>query len=201
MLPSDRLLVLDVHGVVFTNPLIPYLAETAERLGRDSSDVLHLWTSALRRPFWLGQLEERALWETLFPGADADALSAELERRYEPGPLFEVVGESGGPAWLLSNHRSEWLLPRLARFGLEGRFERVLVSDAIGLVKPDIGAFRLVRRLAGDRPITYVDDKLANVETAASVFEQAVHVADAHRLVSVGPRAPRAAQDGALPAR
>lgn len=184
----DGLVVLDVHGVVFNKPFLPFLAEAAERHGRDGGQVLHAWSSHVREPFWLGRLGVAEMWSTLLPGADPGALTAELESRYAPGPLFEALADISGPIWLLSNHRSEWLLPRLQRFGLDGRFERVYVSDAIGLVKPDVAAFRLAQRAAGSRPILYVDDKPANVAAAAEVFERSVEVGQMLTLSTPTPR-------------
>jgi putative hydrolase of the HAD superfamily len=173
---DDRLLVLDVHGVIFTNPVLRFLGEVAEREGLDRNEVLSTWTSRLRRPFWLGELAPAALWATLFPRADADALGAELEDRYREGPLFGALDAIDGPVWLLSNHRSDWLLPRLQRFGLGDRFERIYVSDELGYIKPEVGAFRFVQDLVGDRPIRYVDDKPENVAAAATVFAESILV-------------------------
>jgi putative hydrolase of the HAD superfamily len=181
---DGRLVVLDVHGVVFSNPLVPYLAEMAGRYGREAPEVLQAWSTRLRRPFWLGHLSEAELWSSLFPGCDPVALSADLEGRYEAGPLFHRLDTIGDPIWLLSNHRSDWLLPRIARFGLEGRFERVYVSDAIGFVKPEPGAFLFVRELAGERTIRYLDDKPANVTVAATVFDEVLVVGQADQISS-----------------
>lgn len=183
----DGLVVLDVHGVVFNKPLVPFLAEVAQRHGRESAQVLDAWSNRVREPFWLGQLGVTEMWSTLLPGADPAALTAELDSRYAPGPLFEALADISGPIWLLSNHRSEWLLPRLQRFGLDGRFERIYVSDAIGLVKPDVEAFRLAQRAAGSRPILYVDDKPANVAAAAEVFERSVDVREMLPLSTPAP--------------
>lgn len=179
---GERLLVLDVHGVVFNNPLLPFLAATAERLGQDREAVLQRWVSELRRPFWLGRLEVAEMWSTLFPAARPEELTAELEQRYAPGPLYQALLASAAPVWLLSNHRTEWLLPRISRFGLDGRFERVYVSDAIGHLKPELDAYRFVQDLVDGRRVRYVDDKAENVRAAGSVFEESIHVRDAERL-------------------
>lgn len=179
MRPDDRLLVLDVHGVIFTNPLVPFIAETAERLGREREEALRAWTTRLRRPFWLGEVSVEQLWSTLFPGCPPAGLTAELEERYEAGPFLGALDAIDGPVWLLSNHRTEWLLPRISRFGLDGRFERIYVSDAIGFVKPEAGAFRFVQDVVGDRRVRYIDDKAENVAAAAAVFDESIHVRDA----------------------
>lgn len=179
---EDRLLVLDVHGVVFTNPLLGFLRETARRRGLEAEGVIDRWQRELRRAFWLGSMDEREMWARLFPADDPRELSAALESRYEAGPLLPALADIEGPIWLLSNHRSEWLLPRISRFGLAGRFERVYVSDRIGFVKPDAGAFRFARAQAGDRRILYVDDKPANVAAAARVFDEARLVGEVELL-------------------
>ena len=184
MRDDGRLILLDVHGVVFNNPLVPYLLETAKRHGRDEVEVLRLWSGELRRPFWLGQVSVSQVWEGLVPGCDPTALSAELEERYQAGPLFRALDAIDEPIWLLSNHRSEWLLPRLARFGLEDRFERVYVSDTIGFVKPEPEAFDFVRQLAGGRAISYVDDNPVNVAAAGAIFDEALGLDQADRLRS-----------------
>ncbi|MEX1344529.1 MAG: HAD family hydrolase [Candidatus Limnocylindrales bacterium] len=176
---ADGLLVLDVHGVIFTNPLVPFLAEAAERSGGDGAHAVAMWNERLRRPFWLGRLEVNDLWRTVAPGADGPALTAELEQRYTEGPFFRWIERTDAPIWLLSNHRTDWLEARLERFGLARRFERVYVSDAIGHVKPDAAAFRFAQRQAGDRPVTYVDDKPGNVAVASGVFARALTVGEA----------------------
>ena len=176
---GDDLLVLDVHGVIFTNPLVPFIAEVAERSGGDRAAAVAMWHDRIRRPFWLGQVEVDELWQAVAPGADGAALAVELEERYAPGPLFHWIERSSEPIWLLSNHRTDWLEARLARFGLADRFERVYVSDAIGQVKPDVEAFRFAQREAGDRTITYVDDKPGNVAVAGGVFARALEVSEA----------------------
>jgi FMN phosphatase YigB (HAD superfamily) len=173
---SDRLLVLDVHGVIFTNPLVPFIADLAERHGLGRKEAVATWHGRLRQRFWLGQLSVEELWQTFAPGSDTEALTAELEQRYAAGPLFEWVQRSHDPIWLLSNHRTDWLQARLARYGLDGRFERVYVSDAIGQVKPAFEAFRFAQDQAGRREITYVDDKPGNVAAASSVFSRALTV-------------------------
>jgi putative hydrolase of the HAD superfamily len=182
MRDDGRLVVLDVHGVVFNNPLVPYLLETARRHGRDEVEVLRRWSSQLRRPFWLGQLSVAQLWSSLFPGCDPTVLSAELEERYQAGPLLRALDTIDDPIWLLSNHRSEWLLPRIARFGLDDRFERVYVSDAIGFVKPEPQAFEFVRVLAAGRTVRYVDDNPVNVAAAGAIFEEALGLDQVDRL-------------------
>ena len=68
-------------------------------------------------------------------------MAVQLKERYHVGeqisddPIVQVIDDfvtdHDGPIWLLTNHRTEWLLPRLERFCIADRFDRVLVSSAI----------------------------------------------------------------------
>jgi putative hydrolase of the HAD superfamily len=163
---SDDLVVLDAHGVVFDRAFPAFVRDLAIRLDRDPTEQWAVWRNELREPFWVGRLTRDELWSRIAPGFDVDQLEHELERRFAPGPLFGAVAGSTRPLWMLTNHRSEWILPRLARFGLAGRFEQVLVSDTEGAAKPSPDAFRRVLAEAARRPVTFIDDNPRNVEAA-----------------------------------
>mgnify|MGYP000618008867 CR=1 FL=1 len=84
------------------------------------------------------------------------------------------VSEDGGQTWRQCK-RPRGVPERIYVNNLVAdRFERVYVSDAIGCIKPEAEAFRLVQRDAGGRAVTYVDDKPANVAVAAGVFAEAL---------------------------
>lgn len=157
------LMVLDVHGVVFNAPLTAFIAELGIRSGAGAGVIGERWTQQLRKPFWEGRLTDAELWAALAPGHDPDDLRADLEARYGPGPLLAPVLAHGGPVWLLSNHRSDWLHDRLDRFDIHDRFERIIVSDAIGAAKPSRRAFAIVTDEIGQRSACFVDDQERNV--------------------------------------
>jgi putative hydrolase of the HAD superfamily len=172
---SDRsLIVLDVHGVVITNPFPGFLREIGERMGIGGDEMLRRWRAHWRLPFWEGSITEAEMWEAVAPGLDAAQLRSDLERRYQRGPWFEFVMRHDGPMWLLSNHRTAWLMPRLERFGLTGRFECILVSDALGAAKPSPMAFAPLR--TRDDTV-FFDDSPCNVE-AARALGIAAHVVE-----------------------
>jgi dCTP deaminase len=67
---------------------------------------------------------------------------------------------------VLSNHRSEWLLPAFARFGWS---VPAFVSDQLGFVKPDRGIYsHCLARWGVTNPseVLFVDNKQANVDAA-----------------------------------
>ena len=162
------LMVLDVHGVVFNAPLTAFIAELGVRSGAGAGVFGELWTQRLREPFWAGRLTELELWAALAPGHDPHVLRVDLEARYAPGPLLAPVLAHPGPVWLLSNHRSDWLHDRLDRFGIHDRFERIIVSDAIGAAKPSHRAFAMVTDAIGARRACFVDDQERNVVASRS---------------------------------
>jgi glucose-1-phosphatase len=173
-LAQGALVVLDVHGVVFTNPFPGFIREIGERVGVGGDELFRRWRARWRQPFWEGSITEAEMWEGIAPELDAVELRADLESRYRRGPWFDFARDHDGPMWLLSNHRTEWLLPRLERFGLAQCFERVLVSDALGAAKPSPRAFAAIR---ARHDAVFFDDSHCNVE-AARALGIAAHVVD-----------------------
>ena len=102
-----------------------------------------------------------------------------LEETYRLGPAALHLDElrAHAPLWLLSNHRSHWLEPRLRRFGLTGYFQRILVSDRIGQAKPEPGAFApLLRSGYAPETILFLDDRERNIKAARTLGLNAILV-------------------------
>jgi glucose-1-phosphatase len=173
-LEHGALVVLDVHGVVFTNPFPAFIREIGERVGIGGDELFRRWRTRWRQPFWEGSISEAEMWEGIAPELDAVELRADLETRYRRGPWFDFVRDHDGPIWLLSNHRTDWLLPRLERFAVADRFERILVSDALGAAKPSPDAFEPLRARAD---AVFFDDSPCNVIAARALGIHA-HVVD-----------------------
>lgn len=163
---QEVLVVLDAHGVVFNRAFPTFVNGRARERNEDAAATWERWQRHLRLDFWEGRTTPEEMWGRLFPGDDPVELSAALARVYRPGPLFHHVISTSDRAWLLSNHHSGWLLPQLRRFGLADRFERVLVSDVVGIAKPSPLVFDMIRRDAGDTPVLLFDDSAANVAAA-----------------------------------
>lgn len=160
------IVVLDAHGVVFNRAFPAFVRRRAIERGDDPAAVWDRWRDELRLDFWEGRTTPAWMWSALFPGDCPARLSADLERLYRPGPLFPFVACGTHRMWLLSNHRSGWLLPRLTRFGLADRFERVLISDQRGVAKPDPAAFEPVAEAMSDARVCLLDDSAGNVDAA-----------------------------------
>jgi HAD superfamily hydrolase (TIGR01509 family) len=158
------LLVLDVHGVVLNNPLPDFLSYL-DTVSSGTSSAKSRWAK-IRKPFWEGKMSDEQMWSKLAPGHDSHRLREELEARYAPGPYYHHLVATHHPCWLLTNHRAQWLAPRLERFGLESRFEKVLVSDELEAAKPSFEAFAPVIEMMGENRVTFVDDNALNVDAA-----------------------------------
>ena len=175
-------LVLDAHGVVFSNPLPAFLREVVRETGQDPDEFRLRWREEIRRDAWLSREPDARLWERITRGVgDADAWRARLEGLYAPGPAAPHLARwrDRAPLWLLSNHRSAWLLPRLERFGFERDLDRVLVSDEVRAVKPEPAAFRAaLEGLESSELALVVDDRKRNVRAARDLGIPAVRARD-----------------------
>ncbi len=161
------LLILDADGVVFSGELERFVWSRGATTGEDPDSTIHRWRQSVREGFLSGRIPPAEMWATMFPGQNPAELTADLERRYRPGPLFDVAARGDRRTWLLANDRSGWLLPRLRRFGLLGCFERIVVSDQTGRVTPDAAAFEPVLDAMRFDSVVLVDDDPMIVEAAS----------------------------------
>ncbi len=171
--PRIELLVLDAQGVVLNKPLIEFLVELASRTNRSPEALIEHWRTQVRLPAWTGAITDDAIWDALSvngeAGFDPHAL---LESRYQTGPAAQHLARWSHdvPIWLLSNHRSHWLTPRLKRFDLHRYFERILVSDTLGVAKPDPRAFDpILAVVENPASVLFVDDLDRNLRAAQAL--------------------------------
>ncbi len=181
---DGALVVLDAHGVVFNRAFPTFVRRRAVERNEDPDATWERWQRHHRLDFWEGRTSPDTMWRRLFPGDDPSALTAGLHEVYDRGPLFDQVIATDHRTWLLSNHYSGWLLPQLQRFALADRFERVLVSDQLGLAKPSPRVFELVLREAGTSDVVLFDDSSINVTAARRAGLDAHHVVDPSMCVS-----------------
>ena len=171
-----ELLVLDGQGVVFNDPLAAFFGQLADATGQDPGAVLARWRDELRERAWSGAIDDQAMWRALV-GADRRDWGALLEAAYRPGPAAPWLPGWAAqvPVWLLTNHRTAWIEPRLDRFGLRPWFGRVLVSDALGALKPDPSVFSSVLAHVRDpAAVLLVDDQEKNVSVASTLGLSAI---------------------------
>jgi FMN phosphatase YigB (HAD superfamily) len=184
--PAIELLVLDGQGVVFNDPLAAFFDQLADAIGQDRGVVLARWRDEVRDRAWLGAVDDRAMWRAL-SGGDHRDWGACLEAAYAPGPAAPRLPAwaARAPMWLLTNHRSAWIEQRLERFGLRPWFSRVLVSDALGALKPQTAVFApLLQHVRDPAAVLFVDDQQKNVTAAAALGLSAVLADSAGRWIS-----------------
>ena len=165
--------MLDGQGVIFDSPIKQFLARFASAHRVDYEDIERKWETRLRELAWRGQVSDEQLWHELAGRpVDARQIMLWLRTMYRPGPAERYLAGWAKivPIWMLSNHRSAWLLPRLESRGLTQVLDKILISDRTGFIKPEPEAFELLlegKRVARD--ILFVDDQLHNVEAAESL--------------------------------
>lgn len=177
------LLVLDVGGVLLTDPMPILFDHLAEAGGRPRADIYGFYQANLRHDFWSGAIGESELWAALLPAAglaldEEPAWRARMIEWQTPLPAIERLAGWAAHAdvEILSNHRTIWIRPLLEAAGVplpgvgedgSGLIRRALVSEETGLVKPDAEAFRAALAIAppGGR-VLFADDQRPNVAEA-----------------------------------
>jgi putative hydrolase of the HAD superfamily len=177
---AERLLLLDAGGVlVSTGPMTASVGVVAQRTGRPFDDCWEHW-QRLRPDFWRGRLGHEDLWREMGVADGGD--ECELAARGAVTLLPHAQEIAGLPVrtWVLSNHRTAWVMPVLEPLVRDGHIERVLVSDEIGAYKPEPRAFEIPLELSGvpAPDVLFVDDKQRNLDAAAAVGMQTL-LADA----------------------
>ncbi len=169
-LKKPKLLVLDGQGVVFDAPIKKFLLMFARSNGLDYASVVSRWQNRLRHLAWTGAINDEALWNELADKKiNVQQTMHSLNTSYRPGPAANYLASWSRlvPIWLLSNQRSNWVLPQLDALNLTGPFQRILISDVTGAVKPDPNAFaQLLDSEFAPGDILFVDDQEHNAKAA-----------------------------------
>ncbi|MFC4810905.1 HAD family hydrolase [Paenibacillus sp. GCM10023250] len=162
-------LVLDAGGVIVTN-LPGFWTMLADAARVQYSDIRAAYKAELGDGLWTGAVAEADFWrwvEDRCPGVTERDARELLRRNLRPLPAFDRVA-----AWsrladvhLLSNHRTEWLAPVVAR--LRPYLGHVVISSETGASKPADAMFAALRdRLMPAAPVLYVDDHPDNLAAA-----------------------------------
>ncbi len=169
--PEIELLVLDGQGVVFTDPLAAFFDRIADATGQERHAVQARWRDDIRELAWRGEIEDDAVWRAL-AGSDAGGWGVLLEAAYGTGPAAPRLATWAArvPIWLLTNHRTAWVERRLERFDLRRWLSRILVSDALGALKPQRAVFApILAHVRDPSTVLLVDDQAKNVAAAAEL--------------------------------
>ena len=170
-------LVLDAGGVVVTEPMGLVLTRLASASPLDRGTIEARYRSELYDRFWSGSLEAELFWDALIDLGDARIHPDELREVFFGSLFVQAAVASVLPRWrriadlyLLSNHRSEWLLPLLQEQGLTDVFEKVWISDVMRSAKPTVDLYRgLAAHLPRGSPVLYVDDDARNLASGVQV--------------------------------
>ncbi|MGW2643994.1 HAD-IA family hydrolase [Streptomyces sp. NPDC001393] len=171
----DRILLLDACGVVLGEPMEPLFRAVASSSGLSPTVVAQLFRQRFRDDLWAGRMDETSFWTSLAATCGLERAPAEwrtvLDQSMRAMPVVRRLPSWGRQARLIlvSNHRHEWLVPRLEALALAGHFSDVWISSLTGLVKPDRAVYDRVLGSTDLARTLYVDDKPANVAAARAL--------------------------------
>lgn len=165
-----KILVLDVGGVLASN-LSPSLWQQLAALGQCEEQLLYAaYKEEMSEKLWCGHYIEAEWWNWLAARGIAvrnEQRAALIATHLRPLPALDKLA-----AWakqcsilIMSNHRSEWLLPLLEPH--VSALQAIHISDQAGLRKPDPRWFQKINATL-ERPcdVMFVDDSLKNVHAA-----------------------------------
>lgn len=163
-------LILDAGGVLVSNLSPLFWEQLCEQASIRYEVIVPHYKSSMSAALWRGEVTEAEFWAWLTSGYSSvneqtarQLLTSNLVRL----PALERLAEWRAYAdlHLLSNHRTEWLLPVLEP---ELRlFSSVTISSEIGCSKPQPEIFQKASLgLPAGAPVLFVDDQLHNLEAA-----------------------------------
>jgi len=167
-----------------------------ERLGLEPGSLSGiLWRSPEWRQAEVGKISDEEYWQRVAPrlglhtpeaihgfqdelygGIKADprmvGLVRELRRRVRTGLLSNASARE--PDWLVQ------------RYGLDGLFDVIVLSAAVGLAKPDPAIYRLALERLGTvaAATVFVDDHEPNVAAAEAIGLRGIHFSGYEALLS-----------------
>jgi len=184
---QERTLLLDACGVMLGEPVGPLFAAVAASAGKTPDAVAKVFRDRFRNDLWSGRSAEGTFWMDFARACGLDRPSESwrgvIDSSMHPMPALRRLQRWSQNARLIliSNHRHEWLAPRLEALGVTRHFTELRISSVTGVVKPAPAAY--AEALGGRAPMDtlYVDDKAANVAAARSLDIRSV-LADADGL-------------------
>lgn len=175
--------VLDAMGVIYTAR--DDVAELLIPFARSMGCVLDDRTiAAAYVECSLGRSTSMELWRTLGLHGDLNAVEDRYLglHRVTPGlvEFLEAMEAQRLSVACLSNDVSEWSLDLRRRHGLERRIEPWVISGDVGARKPDAAIFTTFLERAGRtaEECVFVDDRVANLDTARALGFRTAHFSD-----------------------
>lgn len=166
--------VFDFSDVLFADPMGEVQDSIAAAAGADRRDLGDFYAEALRDPLWRGTIAEPEFWRRILAYAglpiEPDRWREFLLARTVPLPSCRNLRAWAERAtlYLLSNQRTEWLEPALARYGYLDAFKARFISDRMGHLKPEDEVYEAVLQ-AWRGPASealFVDDQEAYLDPA-----------------------------------
>ena len=166
-----KYLVLDAMGVLYTahddvaELLHPFIVEKGGL--NDLGQIINIYIETS-----LGKMSSAEFWKKvgLDPMVEDEYL---FHHTINEGLIefFEGMRSPGVKVWCLSNDVSEWSCKLRRKFGIERYFEGFVTSGDVGLRKPDSAIYKLMIEKLKCKPgdITFVDDNVRNLDTAAEI--------------------------------
>ena len=170
---NKKILLLDCGGVLIEDPMQRLFSRLALLSRKTKEEIEKFYQTNLRKDLWEGNIPENFFWGALFGFCNLKEDPSEWRTWFASlqVPLLESSYlrefSSHSAVWLLSNHRSEWLLPLLEKYNFSCYFTELLISDREKFAKPDPSWFEAVRKKIGSREVLYVDDQQSNLDVAA----------------------------------
>jgi HAD superfamily hydrolase (TIGR01509 family) len=169
---TDKLIVFDLFGVVFTKGLdssIDNLTAILNRPAEKVSKVYRKW----EHQFDLGEIDENEFWSKV---------NSELKTNIKHKILNELVLSSyqikqetlllinylkkNYTVVVYSNYRREWFEALDAKHRISNLFDKVYLSSDTKVLKPDARSFELIKNDYKVKPkdVLLIDDEERNIE-------------------------------------
>jgi epoxide hydrolase-like predicted phosphatase len=196
-----KAIIFDFGGVMATF-FRPELFQTLEaELGLQAASLSEiLWRSPEWRLAEVGAIDEQEYWRRIAPRLGFHIQAERTQARIHDlqGALFGDVEVDPNMVDLVRRLRSRYRTGLLSntsishpqrlvqRYNLEGLFDVVMLSAAVGLAKPDPAIYRLAlqRLRAAPEATVFVDDYEPNAAAAAEQGIEGVHFTGYEALVS-----------------
>lgn len=173
-LPLKVQLVLDVGGVLLSNLTPTFWTQLVDRTGVEHAFIRSRYKQEIRDDLWSGAITEPQFWQWM--NQYCSSLTEEEGRAMILDNLVPLMSLKRLEQWkqladlhILSNHRTEWLTPKLADHA--HHFKSLTVSSSAGSFKPNLSIYEHAADAIGitEGPILFIDDSAANLAQAQTL--------------------------------